>query len=94
MASKHPYPKYYTAMYMWMAHIISTLYAAFLQPLLNKKPIICQCRYKQYYPNAFYKQKPACSNKMAYKPKSPLAVPNCTRNLIKGHKRLYPLLTP
>ena len=32
-------PKYYTAMYM--AHTVSTLCAAFLQPPLSKRPAIC-----------------------------------------------------
>jgi len=41
MANKHLYPKYYTAMYMQIAHTVNALYVAFLQLLLSKKPAIC-----------------------------------------------------
>ena len=36
MAHKHPRPKYYTLMHMWIAYSVSTLYTTILQPLLSK----------------------------------------------------------
>ena len=41
MANKHPCPKYYTAIYIWIVYIVSTPCTAFLQLLLSKKSTIC-----------------------------------------------------
>ena len=94
MASKHLYTKYHTAMYVWMAYTVSTPCAAFLQPPLSKRSAICQFRHKQHYPDALYKQRPACSSKVAYRPRSPPTVPNCSGDPTRGHGRLCPLQTP
>ena len=74
MASKHLCTKYYTTLLLRMAHAVSTPYNTILQPLYEKRPAIRQSGYKQYHPNALYKQGAICSSKMAYRPKSPLAV--------------------
>ena len=74
MASKHLCPKYYAILYLRMAYTVSTPYTTLLQLLYEKRSAIRQGKYKQYYLNTIYKQGPICSSKMAYRPKSPLAV--------------------
>ena len=65
MASKHLRPKYYTTLYLRMAHTVSTLRTTFLQLPYGKGLAICQGGYKRYYLNAIYKQGSIYSNKMA-----------------------------